>query len=76
MDDIDREINDMYKENKKIPPKKFMAILLTVVGINAVIVIISINQKSILIRLILEVASGIIMVSFFIWFFLKVYRKS
>jgi len=76
MDDIDREIKDMYNDNKKIPPGKFMAILLTVVGINAVIVIISINQKSMFIRAILEIASGIIMVSFFVWFFLNVYRKS
>ncbi len=49
MDDIDREINNMYNENKKIPPKKFMAILLTIVGINAAIVIISINEQSIFI---------------------------
>jgi len=76
MDDIDREINNMYNENKKIPPGKFMAILLTIVGINAAIVIISINEQSIFIRLVLEVASGIIMVSFFTWFFLKIHRES
>jgi len=75
MDDIDRDINDLYKRNKRPSPIKFMAILLTVLGLNVAINIISFYQESLYIRIVLELISGILMTSFFLWFFLRIYKK-
>jgi hypothetical protein len=75
MDDIDRDITDLYKENTRPSPIKFLAILLTVVGLNVIINIISFYQESLSVRIVLELISGILMTSFFIWFFLRIYKK-
>ncbi len=75
MDSIDRDIRDLYKQNTKLAPRKFMAVLLSVVSINAAIAIISFYEKSIFIKIALELTSGILMVSFFLWFFFKIYKK-
>jgi hypothetical protein len=75
MDSIDHEIKDLYKNNKRISPAKFMAILLSVLGLNTVIIIISFHENNIIIRMFLNILSGIIMTSFFIWFYLRFLRK-
>ena len=57
MDTIDSDIMELYKQNKRIPPEKFMIILLTVMGINSAIIIASFYQKSLFIRIVLEPVS-------------------
>jgi len=75
MDSIDSDIRELYKQNKRIPPEKFMIILLSVMGIDSAIIIASFYQKSLFIRIVLELVSGILMVSYFLWFFLRIYKK-
>ncbi|WP_337861201.1 hypothetical protein [Ferroplasma sp.] len=75
MDSIDHEIEELYNHNKRISPAKFMTILLSVLGFNTAIIIASLYENDLLIRMILEILSGIVMTSFFVWFYIRFLRK-
>ncbi len=75
MDKIDLEINDLYKSNSRVPPKKFLIIMFSVVGFNFILVSISFFYFGLFLRMVMELVAGVIMTSFFIWFYLKVLKK-
>jgi len=77
MDNIDYELHRLYEENRKYKKyPKFMLFLISFVVMNLILLLYAIESKSLIIKTIFNIITGILLTIFFVWFLYTISIKN